>query len=76
MVDSTARHNIDSINQSLANYSRSLHEYTLRLWTESRRKVEQRNAAAQARQQKQQVTQDRKGDVGKAGVEMTRESSK
>lgn len=46
MVDSTARHNIDSINQSLANYSRSLHEYTLRLWTESRRKVEQQ---AQAR---------------------------
>ena len=35
-----------SLNESLQNYSRSLHEYTLRLWTESRRKVEQQ---AQAR---------------------------
>ena len=32
--------------EDLINYSKSLHEYTLRLWTESRRKVEQQ---AQAR---------------------------
>lgn len=34
------------MNESLAHYSKSLHEYTLRLWTESRRKAEQQ---AQAR---------------------------
>ncbi|EJD04018.1 uncharacterized protein FOMMEDRAFT_19335 [Fomitiporia mediterranea MF3/22] len=46
MVDSPGVHSEASINKSLADYSRSLHEYTLRLWTESRRKVEQQ---AQAR---------------------------
>lgn len=30
------------VNESLASYSRSLHEYTLRLWMESRKKAEQR----------------------------------
>lgn len=31
---------VDS-NRLVMDYSKSLHEYTLRLWTESRRKVEQ-----------------------------------
>ena len=35
-----------ALNESLAHYSKTLHEYTLRLWTESRWKAEQQ---AQAR---------------------------
>ena len=60
--------------EDLVNYSKSLHEYTLRLWTESRRKLEQRTAAAQARQQQKGQAQDA-ADT-KPSVEMTREHSK
>ncbi|EIN13843.1 hypothetical protein PUNSTDRAFT_48752 [Punctularia strigosozonata HHB-11173 SS5] len=32
----------DEAYEELARYSRSLHEYTLKLWTESRRQAEER----------------------------------
>ncbi|TFK26703.1 hypothetical protein FA15DRAFT_667183 [Coprinopsis marcescibilis] len=53
-------------NDHLALYSRALHEYTLRLWAESRRAAEQQNSRAHAvrntpnstQQQQQQPTSD------------------
>jgi len=47
-VDARSREDIKAINDNLVNYSKLLYDYTLRLWTESRREAEKK---AQRRQE-------------------------
>lgn len=50
-VDALSREDLKAINDNLVNYSKSLYDYTLRLWTESRREAEKR---AQRRQRSEE----------------------
>ncbi|KAG7099738.1 hypothetical protein E1B28_001553 [Marasmius oreades] len=63
MNDST---NTDSVESAISNYSRSIHEYTLQLWTESRRLAEEKARARRTKVGAQTTLQRSSG--GKNGT--------